>query len=106
MNWNEYDRRVRIAAEHALWRGDTAQALDLRRRPRSTPASSRCGATTVRHQACGGRHKRARRPGGAGRAVGNDEAVAAELAAAAEALEAAREGAAFPEAAEVHSWVR
>ena len=85
-----------LLAEHALWQGDTAQAL--------TDAQAAIDASfeplwgyypSVIRPAAVALSAHADRAAQA-RAVGNDEAVAAELAAAAEALEAAREGAAFP----------
>jgi DNA-binding CsgD family transcriptional regulator len=85
-----------LLAEHALWQGDTEQAL--------TEAQA---AIDVSFEPLWGYHPSVIRPAtvalsahadraAQARAVGDDEAVAAELAAAAELLEAAREGAAFP----------
>src|SRR5579862_4969691 len=85
-----------LLAEHALWQGDTAQAL--------TEAQAAIDASfeplwgyypSVIRPAAVAMSAHADRAAQA-RAVGNDEAVAAELAAAAELLDAAREGAAFP----------
>jgi DNA-binding CsgD family transcriptional regulator len=85
-----------LLAEHALWQGDTARAL--------TEAQA---AIDVSFEPLWGYYPSVIRPAAVAlsahadraaqaRAVGDDEGAAAELAAAAELLDAAREGAAFP----------
>jgi DNA-binding NarL/FixJ family response regulator len=85
-----------LLAEHALWRGDTAQAL--------TDAQAAIDAS---FEPLWGYYPSVIRPAAVAlsahadravqaRAVGDDGAAAAELAAAVELLDAAREGAAFP----------
>ncbi len=85
-----------LLAEHALWRGDTEQAL--------TEAQA---AMDVSFEAPWGYHPSVIRPAAVAlraradravlaRATGDDETAAAEVAAAAELLRIAREGAAFP----------
>jgi DNA-binding NarL/FixJ family response regulator len=85
-----------LLAEHALWRGDAGQAL--------TEAQAAIDASfeplwgyypSVIRPAAVALSAHADRAAQA-RAVGDDGAVTAELAAAAELLDAAREGAAFP----------
>ncbi len=85
-----------LLAEHALWQGDTAQAL--------TEAQAAIDASfeplwgyypSVIRPAAVALSAHADRAAQA-RVVGDDGAVAAELAAAVELLDAAREGAAFP----------
>jgi len=85
-----------LLAEHALWQGDTTQAL--------TEAQA---AIDVSFEPLWGYYPSVIRPAAVAlsahadraaqaRAVGDDAAAAAEVAAAAELLDAAREGAAFP----------
>jgi DNA-binding CsgD family transcriptional regulator len=85
-----------LLAEHALWQGDTEQAL--------TEAQAAIDAS---YEPPWGYYPSAIRPAAVAlsahadraiqaRAAGDNEAVRTELAAAAEMLEAAREGAAFP----------
>jgi len=85
-----------LLAEHALWQGDTAQALteaqaaiDVSFEPLWGYYPSVIRPATVALSAHADRAAQAR-------AIGDDTAVAAELAAAVELLDAAREGAAFP----------
>ncbi len=84
-----------LLAEHALWRGDTEQAIQqaalaigLVNEPPwgYYPSAIRPAAVALSARADRAVHARA---------TGNDETVAAELAPAAELLEIAREGAAF-----------
>jgi DNA-binding CsgD family transcriptional regulator len=93
--FDEYIARG-LLAEHALWQGDTEQAL--------TEAQA---AIDVSYEPPWGYFPSAIRPAAVAlsahadravqaRAVGDDEAVATELAAAAELLVVAREGATFP----------
>jgi DNA-binding CsgD family transcriptional regulator len=85
-----------LLAEHALWQGDTEQALaeaqaaiDVSFEPPWGYYPSVIRPAAVALSAHADRAAQAR-------AVGDDAAVGAELAAAAELLAAAREGAAFP----------
>jgi DNA-binding NarL/FixJ family response regulator len=93
--FDEYIARG-LLAEHALWQGDTEQALaeaqtaiDISFEPLWGYYPSVIRPAAVAVSAHADRAAQAR-------AVGDDETVTAELAAAAELLEAAREGAAFP----------
>jgi len=85
-----------LLAEHALWQGDTEQALadasialDLVNEPPWGFHPSAIRPATI---ALSGRADRAVRA----RAAGDDDTASAELAAAADLLQIAREGAAFP----------
>jgi DNA-binding NarL/FixJ family response regulator len=93
--FDEYIARG-LLAEHALWQGDTAQAL-----------AEAQAAIDVSFEPLWGYYPSAIRPAAVAlsahadraaqaRAAGDDAAVSTELAAAAELLEAAREGAVFP----------
>ncbi len=84
-----------LIAEHALWRGDTEQAITAGQLAISLVNEPRWGyhpsAIRPAAVALSARADRA----AAARATGDDETVAAELAPAAELLQIAREGAAF-----------
>jgi len=85
-----------LLAEHALWQGDTEQALadagiaiDLVNEPPWEFNPSAIRPATIALSARADRAVQAR-------AAGDDDTVSAELAAAADLLQIAREGAAFP----------